>query len=166
MQRLCREAGPNDKQVMRYFFAGVFLFSMMYCSSSGEKKADVTASKPAVHPGCYMMVIGKDSALLNLQLQHDSVWGSLVYNRFEKDDNLGTFTGKIMDNKIVAWYDYESEGKRSMRQVILKIGDKKFFEGYGEITGSADSAVFRFPQALRYEENHPYLNIPCNEAAG
>ncbi len=112
--------------------------------------------------GCYQAIIGKDTAALQLNVSENMVSGSLLYNRFEKDDSKGNFTGKIDNNIIRAWYVFQSEGTVSVKELFFRIDNGKLAEGYGEMDMKHDTAVFRYPTALRYEENHPYLKVNCN----
>ncbi len=119
------------------------------------------SSKESLSPGCYQMIIGQDSAMMNLNISGDSVSGILQYNRFEKDDNVGNFVGKIDSNKVIAWYKFRSEGVITVRQVIFKINEDKLAEAYGDVNASGDTAYFTYPHTLNYEENHPFRKIVC-----
>lgn len=111
--------------------------------------------------GCYSMVIGKDSAFLHISTSGTEVTGDLMYNRFEKDDNDGSITGTLEDDKIKAWYKFSSEGMISVREVYFKIIDHKLAEGYGDVELKHDSAYYKYPTALKYEATHPFVKVPC-----
>lgn len=112
-------------------------------------------------PGCYRMIIGKDSAMMNLSVSGSNVSGKLDYKRFEKDTNTGNFAGTIDSNKITAWYTFQSEGMVSVRQVVFKINGNTLSEGYGNIVLKGDTAYFKFPNTLNYEANHPFTKVDC-----
>ncbi len=137
---------------------------LVSCVTNETSERIAPAEAPSISSGCYRMAIDRDTAYLKMELNGNDVSGNLVYDGWEKDDNRGTISGRLSGNKITLWYRYQSEGVWSVRQVIYKVGNNVLYEGYGEFEGSEDSAVFRFPDALRYEENHPYQKIPCNEA--
>lgn len=120
---------------------------------------NVDNTKP--ESGCYRMVIHKDSALMNLTVNGKNVSGKLEYRRFEKDSNTGNFSGTIDSNRINAWYSFQAEGTISVRQVIFKIDGDKLLEGYGDVGAKGDTAYFKYPHALNYENNHPYSKIAC-----
>jgi hypothetical protein len=112
--------------------------------------------------GCYRMIISKDTALMNLSVKGDAVSGQLTYKRFEKDSNEGDFTGNIYPNgEMNVWYKFNSEGKMSVRQSVFKIKRNALVEGYGDVKAQHDTVVFKFPTALTYEENHPFVKIAC-----
>jgi hypothetical protein len=107
------------------------------------------------------MIIGKDTADLNLIIRDSIVTGSLMYNRFEKDDSRGEIQGIIRQDKLRAWYRFQSEGTISVNEIILKIANDSLSEGYGDMEQIHDTVVFRYPSSLRYETNHPYTRISC-----
>jgi hypothetical protein len=66
-------------------------------------------------------------------------------------------------DKISGWYTFNSEGALSTRQAIFKIKNGELVEGYGDITQRGDTAYFKYPSALSYEENHPFKRIVCDQ---
>ncbi len=166
----------NSKD-MKYFFLNIMVAGMMVsCATGTESKEnepgkDLTAPKTAEQTltGCYRMIIEKDTAELKLDINGSIVKGSLLYNRFEKDDNNGELNGVIENNVIKAWYRYRSESLVSVKEVYFKIQGDKLEEGYGDIAMRGDStsithdtAYFKYPATLQYESNHPYIKINCN----
>lgn len=112
--------------------------------------------------GCYQLIIEKDTALMKMTSAGDVVSGHLTYKRFEKDSNDGDFTGNIYPNgRMNIWYKFKSEGLISVRQVIFKINENALVEGYGDVTMQHDTAVFKYPTTLAYEENHPFIKVTC-----
>jgi hypothetical protein len=135
--------------------------------SKGNKKdaADIDTSKVIIASelnGCYQMNIGKDTAHLQLAMEPAYVKGTLSYSRYEKDSNSGTIEGTLKDDKLRLWYRFQSEGNISVRQVCFKVIGNKLAEGYGEMDMRHDTAYFKYPTTLRYEENHPYIKVTCN----
>lgn len=128
-----------------------------------ESGSRTVYSKENISSGCYRIVVDKDSAIMNLELRGaDSAIGSLQYNRFEKDDNIGEFVGRIDSNKVVGWYKFQSEGIITVRQVVFKIiGNDKLAEGYGDVSATGDTAYFAYIHTLNYEEAHPFEKIVC-----
>ena len=147
------------------------LIALASCGVDGTNKQEhnevdsvvIKTEAPASLAGCYTMVIEKDSAELMLRDSVGVLTGTLEYNRFEKDDNTGTFTGHITPkNHLEGWYRFSSEGMISVRQVIFNIANKELIEGYGDMELTHDTARFKYPSNLRYEENHPFKKHPCN----
>ncbi len=111
--------------------------------------------------GCYTMIIGKDTAFMQLKQTGDEVTGPLVYKRFEKDSNTGTVSLNVKTYTARGWYSFSSEGKTSVRQIVFKIDGSNLTEGYGDIEMKGDSAMFKYPHALKFEAEHPFILTAC-----
>jgi len=94
---------------MKYIFLNTLLIMIISgCNQADEKttkiidqpKQDRTNSLHALEPGCFRMIIGKDTADLNLIIRDSIVTGSLTYNRFEKDDSRGELQGVIREKPL------------------------------------------------------------------
>lgn len=132
------------------------------CNNEDLTKTVVAPPVPVYNlQGCYMMKIDKDTALLNLNIQGDSVNGTLVYNRLKKRDVAGAFKGILDKNKIRIWYNSSVKEKAFVKQLHFKIIDDKLAEGYGDVIMRNDTAFYKYPTTLRYEDQHPFIKIPC-----
>lgn len=156
---------------MKTFFLFIGIAACAAACRSNESKTpeqeqplqarDTTAAVPQSYAGCYQMIIGKDTADLQLTDSAGSYSGKLVYNRFEKDDNVGTVTLTPVRNELTGWYTFMSEGMESKRQIAFKTIDKNLAEGYGEIRVSKDTAFYKYPAALQFEEKHTFNKVNC-----
>jgi hypothetical protein len=111
--------------------------------------------------GCYTMIISNDTAVMTVSQKGDSLTGSLIYNRKDKDDNTGTVYLLKTNDRAEGWYAYQSEGKTSVRQVVFKINENTLAEGYGDIKMNNDTAIFKYPHALNFEEKHRFNKVNC-----
>ncbi len=115
--------------------------------------------------GCYTAILKRDTSDLVLQHKKDatSVSGDLSIKNFEKDSNKGTLNGKIEGDLIVAWYDFFSEGKSSVRQVVFKVQGDTLLEGYGNLIskGNSDTLMFENIGALKYLKEMPFIKREC-----
>ncbi|MEO7263952.1 MAG: hypothetical protein ABIW38_03520 [Ferruginibacter sp.] len=159
---------------MKKVIFGCLLISLASCNENKKTKEIINAAikKDSIAigldkgskdiTGCYMMIIEKDTANMNISVTEDVVTGQLTYNRFEKDRNEGDFTGNIYPNgEIKVWYKFKSEGTVSVRQSVFKIKGNALVEGYGDVDMKHDTVVFKYPTALSYEENHPFIKVDC-----
>lgn len=158
---------------MRHLFNIVFFSTTMLFSCNTKTVSEtggIDSSKTVIADsmltaeklnGCYMMNIGRDTAKLQLTGNGVEVKGHLIYKRFEKDSNEGTIDGILKDGKIRAWYRFQSEGTLSVKEVYFNIQGTILTEGYGEMLQKNDTAFFKFPSALNYEEKHPYIQTNC-----
>lgn len=145
--------------------AGSLLLSCQHKAGEApnNSKTDITTkdSSSLLQPGCYRMVIKRDTAQMKIDVAGATVSGDLIYNPFETDGNFGKFLGRIEDGNIRAWYKFESEGMISYREVVYKITPDGLAEGYGDVEVSNDSAWFKYPQALKFENDHLFKKVQC-----
>ncbi|MEO6868039.1 MAG: hypothetical protein ABI168_00245 [Ginsengibacter sp.] len=111
--------------------------------------------------GCYQNVLNGDTAFLKINVHEFVVNGTLNYKRAQKDSNEGTFTGVISGEMIVIHYNFQSEGKKSMREVAFKIKGNQLVEGFGEILMKGDSAVFENVALLNFQNAQTFNKIVC-----
>jgi len=111
--------------------------------------------------GCHTMVIEKDTAYMSLEESGDSLYGPLDYKRFEKDSNKGFVRLLKRNGRAEGWYNFESEGKTTVRQIIFKLSGDSLSEAYGDIIMKGDTAIFKYPQALQFEEKHSFVKTNC-----
>ncbi|MEJ7626343.1 MAG: hypothetical protein WKF35_05740 [Ferruginibacter sp.] len=151
---------------MIFLYAILLLVSCNSAKETGETDTPVVKDLNAttvttLSTGCYQMNIEKDTALMNISVDGNAVTGTLLYKRFEKDSNTGNISGKYENGKITGWYNFLSEGKSSVRQVIFKVSETGITEGYGDIEMTGDTVNFKFPHALQYEDQHPFKKMDC-----
>ena len=149
-----------------YFFSIITLFFLSACSETPQEKKDPAQEKVAIAEtrsldGCYEMVISGDSAFMNLTQNGENLSGSLIYKRKDKDSNKGNVVLKKTDGRAEGYYTFQSEGQTSVRQIIFKINNNSFAEAYGDIEMKSDTAVFKYPHALNFEEKHSFNKIDC-----
>ena len=111
--------------------------------------------------GCRQMIIDKDTAYIALQESGDSLYGTLEYKRFEKDSNKGKIHLLKKTGRAEGWYNFQSEGMNSVRQIILKLRGDSLSEAYGDIVMRSDTVMFKYPHALQFEEKHCYIKVNC-----
>ena len=165
----------NSRMKKIFFLFGIVtLFS---CNQDEEKNTtEVTDSTSSVktndspppsnpsarlEPGCYRMIISRDTAEMKISVEGNKVEGDLLYNPFEKDGSFGKFKGEIKDSVIYGGYRFESEGMVSYREVAYMIVPDGLVEGFGDIDMKNDSAWFKYPQTLKFERNHPFVKVAC-----
>ena len=112
---------------------------------------------------CYAAILGRDSLLLRVDRMSDDVTGDLSYNFYEKDDNSGTFQGRLHGDTLLADYTFQSEGTESVRQVaFLKTADG-YVEGYGDIEDQGGRMVFKNTSTLDFSSGTAFKKVPCTE---
>ena len=144
-----------------------FLFFVVLIISCGNNPSDAdqtssdstAVSSTAIRPGdCYQMIIKKDTAWISFTETGDQLEGSLSYHRAEKDNNDGNFKGRLLnDSVLLASYTFNSEGRKSVRELVFKIRDGIVLQGYGEEYQRHDSAFLRAPDLAIFDTKNPFL---------
>ncbi len=115
---------------------------------------------PPIAGDCYMIVMGKDSILMQMVIENTSVGGQLYYRFYEKDKSGGTLFGEMRGDTMIADYKFIAEGLESEREVaFLRRGDE-FIEGYGDVEEKDGRTVFKNIAALRFE-GQPMHKTDC-----
>ena len=142
--------------------------SLLSCKTKEVNKSENTKTIPeavtnagnnGVEVGCYVFDDGKNKISLEVKENGAVVKGNLLYDWAEKDKNNGSFDGVVKDNILLANYNFESEGKTSLRKVAFKIDGDKLVEGYGEMT--ADGANFINTDSLNFSSSMALVKGAC-----
>ena len=151
----------------KYLFAFPILLLFLSCSESSNEKVQTkpvtaaTTAAPASLNGCYEMIISGDTAFMNIEQSSDMLNGTLKYKRKDKDNNNGKVVLTKAGNRAEGYYTFQSEGLTTVRQIVFKINNNSFAEGYGNIEMKNDTAVFKYPHALNFEEKHTFNKVTC-----
>ena len=139
-----------------------FLFS---CNSE-EKKPTETAGTPAQKKedthACYEGIHGRDTLLLELHRDGETISGQLQYYIFEKDGNTGTLHGLEKGDTLLAYYTFRAEGRESIRQVAFLHKDSSLYEGYGEMAEENGRMVFKKDKPLNFPLERPLKKVNCS----
>jgi hypothetical protein len=128
-----------------------------------QEPINAEVAQTAESSTCYAAILGRDSLLLRVERMSDDVTGDLSYNFYEKDDNSGTFQGRMHGDTLLADYTFQSEGTESVRQVaFLKTADG-FREGYGDIEDQGGKMVFKNTASLDFSSGTVFKKVPCTE---
>lgn len=142
--------------------------SLVSCKTKEVNKSENTEAAPEsntnnnnnnLEVGCYVFNDGKNIISLEVKENGEVVKGNLRYDWSEKDKNNGSFDGVVKDNILLANYNFESEGKTSVRKVAFKINGSKLMEGYGEMTD--DGANFTNTDSLNFLSTMPLEKGTC-----
>jgi hypothetical protein len=100
---------------------------------------------------CYLVVIGKDSIIMQIDVENNSVTGHLHYRFQEKDKSGGTLFGNLRGDTLIADYKFMSEGMESEREVAFLKSGEGFVEGYGDIEEQGSRMVFKDIRTLKFD---------------
>lgn len=129
---------------------------------TGEKdKSDTTATIPVGEQSCYAYVKGKDTAHLTLITTGIVSTGELNYKWFEKDRNEGSIEGEMRGDTLVANYNFNSEGKTSVRQVVFLKKGNQFLEGFGEVEEKDGKMQFKDLKRVDFSNPIAFEKVAC-----
>ncbi len=135
--------------------------------SNTSKPSDTTKvttpevdEKPAADlAGCYMKIIGRDTAILMLEQKDATFSGKMLYDNFEKDGSRGTLTGKEEGEILKLWYDFNSEGIRSVMEVYFKKENGRLLRGIGDMDVKTDTTYFI--SGINYSDKEAFTKVDC-----
>jgi hypothetical protein len=130
--------------------------------SSDTSKTAVpgTAEKSDELPGCYMKIVGRDTAILMLEQKGKEFSGKMIYDNYEKDGSRGTVTGKDDGEIIKLWYDFNSEGMHSVMEVYFKKETGRLLRGVGSMDAKTDTTYFI--SGINYSDKEAFNKVDCS----
>ena len=126
-----------------------------------EEKDSTTAEIPVAEQTCYTYIKGKDTAALMLITTGIVSTGELRYKWFEKDKSSGTIEGEMHGDTLVANYSFNSEGRRSVRQVVFLKKVNQFLEGFGEVEEKYGTVKFKDLRKIDFSNPIVFEKVPC-----
>lgn len=122
----------------------------------------VAANPKKSSSDCYVYIKNRDTATLKLNLEGEELTGALDYKLFEKDSNKGKIAGEMKGDTIIAEYTFDSEGMRSVREVVfVKKDDGNIYEGFGEVTEKDGKMVFKNRSTLKFSPTMVFTKTDC-----
>jgi len=110
--------------------------------------------------GCYMKIVGRDTAILMLEQKGNMFTGKMLYDNYEKDGSRGTIKGKEDKEILKLWYDFDSEGMHSVMEVYLKKENGKLLRGIGDMDAKTDTTYFI--SGVNYSDKEAFTKVDCD----
>lgn len=143
----------NDKQQNNYADTAVSSDTTKIISPDTDKKSSPDVS------GCYMKIIGRDTAIIMLEQNGNELSGKMVYDNYEKDGSSGTVKGKQEGEILKLWYDFNSEGMHSVMEVYFKKANGRLLRGVGDMDVKTDSTYFI--SGINYSDKEAFNKVDC-----
>ena len=147
---------------MKYLF--LFVLAFFGCQPK-QKPAQAPAAKtetPAQATPrkiCYELTEGRSVAVAELTFTGDSVTGKLDYLFAEKDQSRGFISGVLKGDILKADYTYQSEGAKSVMEVIFKVEGDKIVQGHGPMGEYKGKFIYLYPDKAEFST--PFKATPC-----
>jgi hypothetical protein len=130
-------------------------------TSDAEKTTSSSTDQQPVADisGCYMKILGRDTAILMIEQKGLQLTGKLLYDNFEKDGSRGTVKGKEDAGIMKLWYDFNSEGMHSVMEVYFKKDNGRLLRGIGNMDQKTDTTYFT--SGINYSDKEAFNKIDC-----
>ncbi|PKQ46159.1 hypothetical protein [Confluentibacter flavum] len=151
----------------------IVLFSLILAFTNCKNKSETNETSEPVETiegkvstgllevGCYTYTGNNSSITFEITDINKSIIGSLNYHLAEKDANMGTFEGLLIDDVLLGDYTFESEGVSSRREVIFKLTNGQLFEGYGEM--DEEGICFANTDHVTFTSTMPLTKTDCTK---
>lgn len=156
---------------MRTILTVLLITFLLACNDTGndENSSDVADSSKQNTPAetapaydCYMSVLQRDTMVACLQVKGNDVTGRLTFDNFEKDGSSGDVHGTWNKDTIKLWYDFNSEGMKSVMEVYFLQDGGKLYRGTGDVATKGDTAYFSGKDAMKYDDQQVFEKKECN----
>ena len=157
-----------------FVIPALFILALTSCTSENKSRTGdsteviavdttFTATIPTESSSeCYLYTKNRDTASLKLNIRGEELTGELSYNLFEKDMNRGKIAGEMKGDTIIAEYIFDSEGMRSVREVVfVRKDDGNIYEGTGEVIEKNGKMVFKNRSALKFSPTMVFTKTNC-----
>ncbi|WP_285009235.1 hypothetical protein [Pedobacter faecalis] len=141
--------------------ASVSLLFFSCTSDKSSQHTDDTITNNA-DTACYMWVSDRDTVEMKLNMSDDDVNGELNYKWYEKDKNLGSFTGKMNGDTLVGDYTFQSEGMQSVREIVFLRKAEQLLQGTGEMTEQGGKVIFKDKSKLSFSKDIVLDKTDCH----
>ncbi|WP_294824060.1 hypothetical protein [uncultured Flavobacterium sp.] len=144
------------KTAFALFTAGALMIS---CQKKEEKTEttiteETTVTQPAPPPvaekECYLKVIAKDSIIVEIEHDGDSIHGIYHWKPFEKDKKISTYKGVMNGSTANVVAQSQQEGMNYKEEVIFTITDKTLAVKFGEMV--EDKGIWKYKDAAKASE--------------
>jgi hypothetical protein len=128
------------------------LLLLASCQKKEEKTETVTEdttvkaapAEPAIDgETCFLNVVSKDSTLLSVNRQGDSVSGTFRWLPYEKDKKTIVYKGTISGTTVTATGTSQAEGMTNREELIFTLEDNQASVKFGEMI-EGDDGVWRY----------------------
>jgi len=129
---------------------GLSLLLSVSCQKKEEKTETVvedttTVEKTSTVPEkqCYLKVISKDSIIVEVERNGDSIYGIYHWKPFEKDKKISTYKGVLSGNTANVVAQSQQEGMNFQEEVIFTLTDTSLSVKSGEMIEGKDG-IWRY----------------------
>jgi len=167
---------------MRFFLFSFIIMLMAFCNGNNDSETsgtDSTITENALEAneantpqtaesglgGCYIKILKRDTMVLHLRQNGDSVSGKMNFDNYEKDSSSGEVAGVIYGDTIKLWYNFQSEGMHSTAELFFKKEKASLIRGIGDVNNKDDTSFFADHSSIAYPADQTFSKIDCSKIA-
>ena len=158
--------------MLKYIFVILLSGKMFSCNNNNQGSAsadiadtgkvasqEVNENQGADVSGCYMKIIGRDTAILMIEQKGKDLSGKMLYDNHEKDGSRGTLKGTEDTEILKLWYEFNSEGMHSVMEVYFKKENGRLLRGVGDMDVKTDTTYFI--SGINYSDKEAFNKVNC-----
>jgi len=130
-------------------------------SSPDTTESPATIDVANTSTACYMKITGRDTAIIMIDQSNSGITGKMVYDNYEKDGSHGTVKGREDGDILKLYYDFNSEGMRSVMEVYFKKVPGGLIRGVGDMNVKGDTTYFT--SGINYSDKEAFSKIDCDK---
>lgn len=115
-----------------------------------ETTVTTPAPEPVAEKECYLKVMNKDSIIVEIEHDGDSIHGIYHWKPFEKDKKISTYKGVINGSTANVVAESQQEGMNYKEEVIFTIADNTLAVKFGEM--KEDKGIWKYKDAAKTSE--------------
>lgn len=115
-----------------------------------ETTVTTPAPEPVAEKECYLKVIGKDSIIVEIEHDGDSIHGIYHWKPFEKDKKISTYRGVMNSNTANVIANSQQEGMDYREEVIFTVTGSTLAVKFGEM--KEDNGIWKYKDASKTSE--------------
>jgi hypothetical protein len=126
-------------------------------------QADTVTSAREV---CYWKIMQRDTFAVHLLVNGNSISGKMNFDNFEKDASSGPVHGSNVNGIYYLWYDFQSEGMKSVMEIHFKEEGNSLIRGVGPMEVKGDSSYFPDAKAVKFNDADAFKIVDCRVIPG
>ena len=116
--------------------------------------------------GCYWKITGRDTLVAWLAQTENTITGKLSFDNYQKDGSSGPVHGTLQGNTIKLWYEFESEGMKTVMEVWFERKGNALVRGVGPTAVKSDTSYFTDHAAIKFDEKQLLEKVDCTVIPG